>query len=319
MKAIRISEFGEPEVMRIKDVSLPAPGSEEVLIEVKAAGVNPVDTYIRAGLYGSRELPFTPGMDAAGIVRQVGKDVKDIVAGQRVFTFGSVSGTYAAQCLCRAPQIHRLPDNVSFAQGAALGVPYGTAYRALFQRAKAESGQTVLIHGGSGGVGLAAIQLAKNANLKIATTAGTEDGRQLILEQGADLALDHHDPNHFQQVLDFTDGAGVDILLEMLANVNLGRDLMVMAKHGRVVVIGSRGAVEIDPRELMSRESVVMGMMLLITSESDKAQAYAVIEKGLADEMLCPVIAQELPLKEAPKAHHAIMESAHHGNIVLIP
>lgn len=319
MKAIRISEFGEPEVMRIEDVSLPAPDSEEVLIEVKAAGVNPVDTYIRAGRYGAKDLPFTPGMDAAGIVCQVGEDVKDIVAGQRAFTLGSISGTYAAQCLCSASQVHCLPDNVSFAQGAALGVPYGTAYRALFQRAKAESGQTVLIHGASGGVGLAAIQLAKAAKLKIIGTAGTDDGRHLLLEQGADLVLDHHDPNHFQQVLDFTDGAGVDILLEMLANVNLGRDLKVMAEKGRVVVIGSRGAVEIDPRDIMSREVSIVGMMLAHATEAEKTQAYAAVEKGLADGTLCPVIAQELPLKEAPKAHHAIMESAHHGNIVLIP
>lgn len=319
MRAIQVHEFGPPEVMQVEDVSLPAVGAEQVLIEVKAAGVNPVDTYLRAGRYGSKDLPYTPGIDAAGIVRQVGDNVRNVTVGQRVFTSGSVSGAYAAQCLCKASQVHRLPENVTFAQGAALGVPYGTAYRALFQRAHAESGQTVLIHGASGGVGLAAVQFAKAAKLSIIATAGTEEGRRLLLKQGADLALDHHDENHFQQALDFTNGAGVDILLEMLANVNLGTDLTVMAKHGQVVVIGSRGPVQIDPRDLMSRESTVMGMMLALASKDEKTQAYAAVVAGLEDGTLDPVIDRELPLAEAVQAHHAILESAHHGKVVLIP
>jgi len=319
MKAIQVHEFGEPEVMKIQNVPSPQPGPGQVLVEVKAAGVNPVDTYIRAGIYGDRELPYTPGMDAAGIVRQVGSDVKDLAAGQRVFTAGAVSGTYAQECLCEASQVFDLPDNVSFAQGAAVGVPYGTAYRALFQRVNAASGQTVLIHGASGGVGLAAIQLARAAGLKIVATAGTEDGRQLVCRQGADLALDHHDPDHFQQALDFTGGQGVDVLLEMLANVNLGEDLKIMTLRGQVVVIGSRGPVQIDPRDTMARELSIKGMLLMKTPQAEKTQMYSGVIKGLADGTLNPVVDREFGLSEAPAAHHAIMESAHHGNLVLIP
>lgn len=319
MKAIQIYEFGPPEVMRYADVSLPEPADDQVLIDVKAVGVNPVDTYIRAGIYGPRKFPLTLGFDAAGVVRQVGAAVKKFSVGQRVFTAGTVSGAYAHQCLCHASQINALPENTSFSQGAALGIPYGTAYRALFQRAHAVAGQSVLIHGGSGGVGLAAIQFARAAGLTVIATAGTEEGRQLLRDQGADLVLDHHASEHFDQALHATNGQGVDILLEMLANVNLGSDLKIMAKKSEVVVIGSRGPVQVDPRDMMARELTIYGLLVLLATDTERAQAFAAIETGLTEGKLNPVIAVELPLSEAPKAHHDIIESSHHGKIVLIP
>lgn len=320
MKAIRIHEFGTPEVMQLEDVPSPTPTADEVLIEIKAVGVNPVDTYVRGGKYGAREFPFTPGFDGAGVVLQVGPGVQAFSPGQRVFTACFAGGTYAQQCLCPAAQVYALPKNVSFVQGATLGVPYGTAYRSLFQRAHAAAGKTVFIHGGSGGVGIAAIQLAKAAGLKIVATAGTDAGRQLLRQQGADLALDHHRPEHFDQVLDFTDGQGVDVLLEMLADANLANDLKVMAQKGEVVVIGSRGPVEkLDARDLMSREAIVYGTLLALATKAENEQAYQAIQKGLADGTLNPVIAREMPLSDAAKAHHEIIESAHYGKIVLIP
>lgn len=319
MKAIQIYEFGQPEVMHMEDIPSPVPAAGEILIDIKAVGVNPVDTYIRAGWYGPREFPFTPGFDAAGVVLKVGEAVLNITAGQRVYTSGSISGTYAQQCICRESQVHPLPENITFAQGAALGIPYGTAYRSLFQRADADAGKTVFIHGASGGVGLAAVQFARAAGMKIIATAGTEEGRQLLLQQGANLALDHHTPEHFDRVLEFTNGRGVDILLEMLANVNLGRDLTVMAPKGQIVVIGSRGTVEINPRDIMSRETTILGTMSGLATDAEKAQAYKAIETGLTDGTLCPVIAQEIPLCDAPKAHHEVIESTHKGKVLLLP
>lgn len=319
MKTIRIHAFGGPEAMQVEDVPPPEPGADEVVVDVKAVGVNPVDTYIRAGIYGPRKFPFTPGFDGAGIVRAVGDAVKSIAVGQRVFVAGSVSGTYAAQCLCKAVQVCGLPETVSFSQGAALGIPYGTAYRALFHQAHAAAGQTVFIHGGSGGVGLAAIQFAKAAGLTVIATAGSDDGRRLLLEQGADLALDHYASSHFDEALHFTEGRGVDLLLELTAHVNLGGDLKILAKNGRVIVIGSRDRIEIDPRDLMSREASIAGLLVLLATEAERVQAYAAIQTGLTEGTLNPVIAQELPLEQAAQAHHAIMESAHHGNIILLP
>ncbi len=319
MDAIRVDEFGSPEVMYLGEVDLPTPGDGEMVIDVKAVGVNPVDTYIRAGWYGPKKFPFTPGFDAAGVVYQTGDNVSDVAVGDRVFVSGSRTGTYAQQTLCKASCVHTLPEGISFEQGAALGVPYKTAWRGLFQRGGAASGETVLIHGASGGVGIAAVQLAKAAGLTVIATAGSEEGRELAAEQGADCTLDHHDAGHFDKVMEYTEGRGVDVVLEMLANVNLANDLKIMAKHGRVVVIGSRGPIEIDPRDMMSREVSVLGVMSNLATKEENAAAWAGIDEGLKNGSLRPVIAETLLLVEAAKAHTAVMESAHLGKIILIP
>src|SRR5205814_88490 len=233
---------------------MPRPGLGQVLVLMHAIGVNPVETYIRAGTYARLpELPYTPGNDGAGVVEQVGADVSEFKAGDRVYTAGSVTGAYAEFALCKKEQVHPLPANVSFAQGAAMGTPYATAYRGLFQRADAKPGETVLVHGASGGVGTAAVQLARARGLRAFGTAGSDEGRKLVREQGADEVFDHRAPEHFIQIMNATGGRGVDVILELLANVNLGKDLTILAKGGRVAIIGSRGRVEIDPRDVMQR------------------------------------------------------------------
>jgi len=319
MKAIKVYTFGGPEVMRLEEIPPLKVGSEEILVCIKAAGVNPVDTYIRAGWYGSKQFPFTPGMDAAGVVLKTGQTIEHIAQGQRVFLSGSLTGTYAQQALCQPSQVHPLPDSVSFEQGAALGVAYQTAYRALFQRGNAKKGETVLIHGASGGVGIAAVQFAKAAGLAVIATAGSQAGLDLIAQFGVDLALNHNDPAHLEKALEFTAGHGVDLILEMLANVNLGRDLPALAKNGRVVIIGSRGSAEINPRDLMSREASVLGVMSGLATPQQKKEAIEAIAAGLKNGTLNPVIGTQLPLSEASKAHEKVMESGRHGKIVLIP
>jgi NADPH:quinone reductase len=184
MKAIIVKEFGAPEMMRFEEVSDLEPDENQILVRVRAAGVNPVDTYIRQGIHAQKpDLPYTPGKDAAGIVEKTGAKITKFKAGERVLTTGSVTGTYAEFCLCAENQLIKLPENVSFEQGAGVFVPYATAYRALFQKAKAKSGETVLIHGASGGVGTAAIQWAKNAGLKITGTASSEAGKNLVTQK----------------------------------------------------------------------------------------------------------------------------------------
>ena len=321
MKAIRVSECGAPEVMRLEDVAESVPGDGQVLVRIEAAGVNPVDTYLRAGGQGySPDLPYTPGMDAAGVIEAVGGNVTNVAIGERVYCAGTLSGAYAEKALCMSTQIHSLPDSVSFAQGAAIYVPYATAYRALCHRARVIPGEVVLVHGASGGVGMAAVQIACAMGLTVIGSAGTEEARQLVLAQGARYVVNHHDPKHVQQIQDLANELGeVDVILEMLANVNLGTDLTMLAKGGRVVVIGSRGDVEITPRELMRREASVMGMVLMNASAAEMASIHAFLAAGLANRTLRPVIGKELPLAEAPQAHHLIMESSACGKIVLIP
>ena len=320
MKAIRVAAFGGPEVLKVEDVPDPRPQAGEVLVRVKAAGVNPYDTYMRSGNYGAANptLPYTPGSDAAGVVEAAGPGV-DLGPGARVYTARTLTGAYAELALCRRSQVHPLPEAVSFAQGAGIWVPCGTAYRALFQIARPRPGETVLVHGASGGVGLAAVQLARAAGLVVIGTAGSDEGLELVRREGAHHAVDHRDPQYLQQIRDLTGGAGADLILEMLANVNLGHDLTLLAPRGRVVVIGSRGSVEVNPRELMSRDASVVGMLLWRVSEAEAAEIHAGLQAALGDGTLRPVVAVELPLASAPEAHRRVMAPGARGKIVLVP
>ncbi len=320
MKAVRVHEFGVPEVLKMEEVAMPHLGHGQVLVRMHAIGVNPVETYIRAGTYARLpELPYTPGNDGAGVIEQIGDSVTELKPGDRVYTAGSVSGTYAEFALCGTEQIHRLPAKVSFAQGAAVGTPYATAYRGLFHRAHAKPGETLLVHGASGGVGTAAVQLARARGLRVLGTAGSDEGHKLACEQGAHKMFDHRAPDHFEQIMEATDGRGVDVIMEMLANVNLGKDLTILAKGGRVVVIGSRGTAEINPRDTMQREADVRGMVLPSTPPAELASIHAALVAGLENGSLRPVIGKEFPMAEAAQAHRAVMESGAMGKIVLVP
>jgi NADPH2:quinone reductase len=319
MKAIRVHEFGEASVLKLEDVPVPKPAAGQVLVRIDAIGVNPVETYIRAGKYGPKQFPYTPGTDAGGVVEEVGPGVTKFHPGDRVYTSGSISGTYAQKALCTEAQVHPLPQNVSFAQGAALGVPYATAYRALFLRGYAKAGETVLIHGASGGVGTAAVQLARAFGMNIIGTAGTDKGLQLVREQGAQHVLNHGDSNCLKTLMDLTAGRGVDLIVELAAHINLGKDLTVLAKQGRVVVVGSRQPIEINPRDTMSRDASILGMSLMNASEPELAGIHAGIVAGLENGTLRPIIGKELPLADASKSHEQVLAPGSYGKIVLLP
>lgn len=320
MKAIRVHEFGDPEVMKLEEIEEPIPGKGEVIVKIHAAGVNPVDTYIRSGLYPLKPLlPYTPGIDGAGIVESIGEGVSRMKIGDRVYISGAISGSYAEKALCKESQVYPLPENVSFKQGAAMGIPYATAYYALFNRAKALPDETVLVHGASGGVGIAAVQIARASGMRVIGTAGTEKGIKLVTEQGANYVFDHNSPDYLKEIHRITDSKGVDVILEMLANVNLGKDLTILSQNGRVVVIGSRGTVEIDPRNAMIRNASILGMLLMNASKEEILNIHESLRAGLEKGTLNPVIGREYPLSEAFRAHHEIIESKAYGKIVLIP
>jgi NADPH2:quinone reductase len=319
MKAILAREFGGPEVLQSEELPIPQLGPGQVLVKLHAIGVNPVETYIRAGKYSRLpKLPYTPGNDGAGAIEKTGDDVTDFRAGDRVYIAGSITGSYAEYSVCTTQQVHPLPDNISFAQGAAMGTPYATAYRGLIQRAEAQPGETVLVHGASGGVGTAALQLARACGLRVFGTASTEEGRKLVREQGAHEVFDHGAPDHFEQIMNATSGHGVDVIVEMLANVNLAKDLTILSKNGRVAVIGSRGRIEIDPRDTMMRDADIRGMALPNTPPEEMASIHAALVAGLENGTLRPVIGKQFPLAEAAAAHQAVMESGALGKIVLV-
>lgn len=319
MKAVRVHRFGGPDVLNWQDIAVPEPGNGQVLIQAKAIGVNPVDTYIRAGQYGERPLPFTPGFDAAGVVERVGNAVKAFKPGDRVYIRGSVSGAYAERILCDENQVYSLASTLSFEQGAAIGVPYGTAYFAIVHRGQAQKGETVLVHGASGGVGSAAVQIAKDLGLRVFGTAGTPEGEKLVRQEGADEVFNHRQADYLDQILKKTDGKGVDLILEMLANVNLGKDLKILAPHGRVVVIGSRGPVEIDPRDMFVKHTDIRGLSLLSVSAEEIAKIHKALGEKFLKGTLKPVIGRHFLLAQAPQAHEAILAPGAQGKIVLVP
>jgi len=316
MKAIRVSQFGDPSVLEYADLPALTPGSGQLLVRLHAAGVNPVEAYMRAGKYPQLPtLPYTPGFDGAGLIEH--SDDPAFPPGTRVYVARSLTGTYAEQALCTPAQVHPLPAHASFEQGAAIGTPYATAAWALFNRGQARRGETLLIHGASGGVGLAALQLARAAGLRVFGTAGTPDGLDLIRQFGAEAAFNHRDPQYLDQLKAAAGGPGFDIILEMLANQNLGHDLTLLAPRGRVIVVGSRGPVEIDPRNIMTREADIRGVTLFSATPAELAHIYASVTAGLESRQLAPVIGASFPLREAARAHEQIMTSAARGKIVL--
>jgi NADPH2:quinone reductase len=320
MKAILVREFGGPEVLKLEEVPTPKPAAGQVLVHLHAAGVNPYDTYMRAGTYAVKPpLPYTPGSDAAGVIRTVGDGVKKVKPGDRVYTAKTVTGAYAEYALALEEQVHVLPEKISFGQGAGVWVPYGTAYHALHHSAAAQASETVLVHGASGGVGSAAVQMARAMGLTVFGTAGTQKGIELIKREGSHQFFDHSKAGYQEDILKATGGRGVDIVLEMLANVNLSADLKLLAINGRVIIIGNRGEITINPRDLMLRRASARGFTLWAITPAEEAEIHAGLVAGLENGTLRPVVGKELPLAEAPRAHKEILESGASGKIVLVP
>jgi NADPH:quinone reductase len=320
MKAIRVHEFGPPEVLQLQEIPTPEPAAGEVLVRIHAAGVNPYEAAQRAGTYAVKpNLPYTPGSDAAGVVEAVGDAITKVKTGDRVYTAQTLTGAYAEYALALESQVYRLPEKLSFAQGAGVWVPCGTAYHALYHSAKAHASETVLVHGASGGVGIATVQLARAAGLRVLGTAGSAKGLELVTREGAHEAFDHSKAGYQEQIMRATGGRGVDIIVEMLANVNLANDLKLLATNGRVIVVGNRGDVTINARDLMVRRGSIRAFTLWAITEREAAEVHAGLLAAMESGTLRPVVGKEIPLAEAARAHKEILEPGTAGKIVLIP
>ena len=324
MKAIRAHAFGGPDVLQLEDVNDPIPGPGEVVIDVRAAGINPADTYMRNGTYAIvPQLPYIPGGDAGGVVSAIGAGVGQYSVGDPVFVGTALSfdltGCYAEKVKRKASEVLPLPPGVSFAAAAAFGVSFSTAHYALFERGGARPGETVFIHGASGSVGTSAIQLAKRAGLKVIGSGGSAKGLELIVNEGAEHAVDHTKQGYLEEVKRRTGGKGPDLILEMLANVNLAADMDLAAKYGRIIVIGNRGEITINPRVAMMKELDIRGIALWNATPEQVKPMMADILAGVAAGALRPIIGREMSLAEAAAAHVAVLEPGAYGKIVLIP
>ncbi|KAI6232630.1 NADPH:quinone reductase [Aphelenchoides fujianensis] len=318
MRAALVREFGGEEKINVEEVPPPLAGEKQVLIRVKAAGVNPVDTYIRSGTYALKpELPYVPGREGAGVVEQVGPNVQQFKPGDRVWFAALRNGAAAEFAAIDADFFFRLPDRVSFAQGATLGIAYFTAYRALFLKAGAQAGQSLFVHGASGGVGLAACQLAKSHGLRVFGTASTPEGEALAREHGCEEVFNHREEGYVERIRERYP-LGFDIIVEMLANVNLCADLQLIAPQGRIVVVGNRGTIEIDPRQCMQKEAAIIGLMASVTTPEDYQRMGERVVGLLEGGHVTPNVGQTFPLEQLGEAHRRILEPGARGKIVVL-
>lgn len=319
MRAVRVSEFGGPSVLKLwADVPIPEPADHQVLIRVHACGTNPVETYMRSGTYARKpNLPWTPGNDVAGVIEQVGQHVTTFKKGDRVFTCGTVSGGYAEYTIAAGDTVYPLPNSLSYKQGSAIGTPYFTAYRALMQKGQAKAGETVLVHGASGGVGTATCQIARALGMRVLGTAGTPEGMRLVEKSGAHRAFNHRQIGYTDIIESYTGSAGVNVIIEMLSNVNLARDLRLLSVAGRVVVVGCRGSIEINPRETMAKESSIIGISLSSATKKELQETVATLLAGMEVGWLRPVVGSEFPLDKAALTHELIMQGGALGKMIL--
>lgn len=331
-KAIRVSEFGSPAVLRVADVAIPSPGPGQVLIRARAIGVNPVETYLRSGAYAALPtLPYTPGNDCAGVVAELGVGCKGKVApGQHVFTVRTVSGAYAEYVVAEEASVFPFSDKLTFAEAASLPTPAFTAYRALFAKLNVRPGRSLLVHGATGAVGVAAVQLARAHGLQVIGTAGSEEGAALLAPL-CDHVLRHDTiaalpaaaaagpasgtgpsgppPPIVDAVRSLiAGGEGVHYILEMRADANLGADLQILRRGGAVCIVGSRGSTTINPRDIMAREATVTAVMLYSNSGEDWVEAAAHIDAAVRAGSLKPIVGStHVGLGSAPAAHEEVI------------
>merc|ERR1712002_398595 len=312
MKAVRVHRFGGPEVLQV-DANVPVPevGDDQVLIRVVFAGVNPVETYIREGQYSRLpDLPYTPGSDAAGYVQQLGRNVTTLKVGDRVFVSGTSTntGSYSQYVVSDSTYVFPLHPRLSFAQGASLGVPFFTAYKALILRARTRPGEVVLVHGASGAVGTSAVQIARALGAIVVGTAGTKEGMDVVSKCGAHHVFNHNHKNYDKKMVEHL-GTGFDVIIEHLANINLGHDIQMLKEKARVMIVGCRGAVSINPRHLMLPEASIRGVSLGSTTPTEWSEMGAAIVAGIEAGWVSPVINEEYTMDQVAQVHHDIVHS----------
>ena len=323
MNAIQVNKFGGPEVLEYStNVPRPKPGPDDVLVRIKAAGVNPVDVVIRIGAFGPQQFPFIPGTDFAGIIEEVGSNVTDVKVGQRVYgsDLNNPSGmkAYSQFIAIKRKLVHPLHDKLTFSQGASLPIPYFTAYRALFHLTKAKPGETVFIHGASGGVGIAAVQIASGLGLTVIGTASTPEGQELAKKAGAHFIFNHYEDGYLEKVKEAAGKRGIDIILESIADKNLKKDLGLIRNKGRIAVIGGAAEIAINPVDIFAREAVVTGVFIYSISDEELFETSQALYAGAKAGWLNPYIWKEFPLEKAADAHTLLKSgSGARGKIII--
>ncbi|GHO89103.1 quinone oxidoreductase family protein [Dictyobacter formicarum] len=313
MKAVQFSRFGGPEVLQVQEVADPSPASNEVLIEVKATTVNHLDLFQRSGRRPIGNLPFTPGLEAAGVVLQ---DSNGFRAGERVLTTRASQvrggGGYASKLAVPATDLARIPDGVSFEQAVAAGLAASTAWGSLFDLGHLQAGERVLIWAGSSGVGSIAIQLAKHAGAWVVSTASSDERVHTLQQLGADEVINYRQQS-VSKVLQAS--GGVQLVIELVSST-LQESIDAAAADGRIILIGNLGGKEatVDTQSWRLKRVSVIGGGQLRTSVANEEKILQLI----AEKAIHPLIARILPIEQAGEAHRLLESGEIQGKIVLI-
>jgi NADPH:quinone reductase-like Zn-dependent oxidoreductase len=321
MKAMRAHQFGGPEVLRLEDAPDPQVQAGQVQIRVRAAGINPADLVRLSGRLQPLALPYIPGTDVCGEVEAVGAGVTHVKRGDRVFG-RSFAGGYAEKTCLVANEAVALPANLSWEEGAAIPIPFFTAYRALHHKAALKPGETVLVSAGGGGVGVAAIQLAKVINARVLTTVGSREKADRTLGLGADVAINYRAQDFVAEVQKATGGKGVNVIIENVAADNFAKDFAALAPNGRIVLIGTGTGKGADAAfgvfGALSKDATIYGMSLVNAGSVIQEMAAALIELFTGGRIKA-IISRAYPLSETQQALADLVAGRVFGKLVLIP
>ncbi|GAE26388.1 zinc-containing alcohol dehydrogenase [Halalkalibacter wakoensis JCM 9140] len=318
MKAVVYEQYGDPTVLTVKEVDQPSIQSNEVLIQVKASGINPVDTYFRKGIRQVDSFPHIPHFDVAGEVVEVGTDVTNLQVGDRVWATNA-KGASAEYVAVSADLVFPLAENATFEDGAAIAMPYMTAYLSLFNRGQLKENEAVLVYGGAGAVGHAAIQLAKKAGAFVIATASNQVKADIAKKAGADEVIVYKTDDLVTKVKELTNHAGVSLILDMSFSENMEADLEVLALGGRIITIGS--PVDNTPplmwRQLNMKHASLIGVLLFTAPKNELIQAGQHISTELKNGTLTSHIGKVFSYTEAAKAHETLEKKEYSGRIIL--
>lgn len=324
MKAVRIHEYGGPEVLVYEEVPAPEPGPVQILVRVEAATVNPVDVAVREDRFPTPKAPpKTLGSDGAGVVEQVGHDVSSVKSGDEVFFSGlgiGSEGSYAEYALIAEAQAVPIPAGLTFVDAAALGMAFPAAYYGLVTRGAVQTGETVLVQGAAGGVGSASVQLAVAFGARVIGTVNGAAEADLVRSLGAEATIDYRTEDVVARALELTDGKGPDLVHELVVSVNLPADVRLLATGGRIVCTGQGPSPEatVPIGDALAKDATLLFMNLNNAKRAGVAAIAREIAQMAADGRIKPVIGEELPLAEARHAHE-LLAGDHLGKIVLLP
>jgi len=321
MKAMCAHQFGGPEQLRLEEAPEPPVQAGQVRIRVRAAGINPADLVRLSGRLGSPPLPYIPGTDVCGEIESLGAGVTSLKQGQRVFG-RALTGGYAEKACVAAGEAIPMPANLSFEEGAAIPIPFYTAYHALHNKAAVKSGETVLVSAGGGGVGVAAIQLARLAGARVITTVGSREKAERVATLGAHVTVNYKQQDFVAEVQKFTDKKGVDVIIENVAADNLAKDFLAAAPHGRIVLIGTgtgkAGDASFPVFAALMKDVTMLGMSLINAGAAIADMAH--ILTGLFSEgKIKAVVSKSYPLAQAAQALEDLVAARVFGKLVLTP